>query len=299
MSPQLAAVAAKAIARERADRFATAAEFAKALGATTGETGVTTGIAVPARRPRLGLLVGVAAVLLAAMAGFLWRRSHAAPSGDRTIAVLPFENEGAGEDDYFADGVTDEVRTKLAGIPGLQVTARSSVAQYKKPQKTPREIGRELQVRYLLTGTVRWSKGGGSSRVRVNPELIDVSSSASRWTETFEADLSDVFKVQSDIAGKVAQALDVALGAGTEQRLAERPTRNLDAYDAFLKGEEISERLGNVDEMVLRKALVHYERAVTLDSTFAKAWASLSMAYTELVARQPERWRAMSWHEAP
>jgi tetratricopeptide (TPR) repeat protein len=121
----------------------------------------------------------------------------------------------------------------------------------------------------------------------VNPELIDVESSASKWSQTFEAGISDVFQVQSDIAGRVAQALDVALGAGTEQRLAARPTRNLDAYDAFLKGEEITDRLGKIDESVLRQALVYYQRAVSLDSTFAKAWSSMAVSYTELVRSNP------------
>jgi serine/threonine-protein kinase len=287
-SSALTAVVARAIAREPRDRFATAADFAKALPSNTGETEATAFVQTRPRPRRFTALLSGVAVVGIALAALLWSRNHASATKVQRIAVLPFENEGSAEDEYFADGVTDEVRTKLASIPGIEVTARNSVAQYKKPQKSPREIGRELQVRYLLTGTVRWSKTSGSaSRVRVNPELIDVESSASKWSQTFEAGLSDVFQVQSDIAGRVAQALDVALGAGTEQRLAARPTRNLDAYDAFLKGEEITDRLGKIDESVLRQALVYYQRAVSLDSTFAKAWSSMAVSYTELVRSNP------------
>ena len=297
VSPQLAGVVSKAMARTAADRFATAAEFARALGATSGEVPVTgsipslaaTGTGPAMRRaPRLAGIAVVAAVLVAVVGGLLLTRSRGSDSGVRRVAVLPFENEGAAEDAYFADGVADEVRTKLAGIPGIQVTARTSANQYKNSTKSPKDIGRELEVEYLLTGTVRWSKTGGTgSRVRVSPELIDVSNASSKWAQAFEADLSDVFKVQSDIAGQVARALDVALGSGTQQRLVERPTQNLDAYDAFLKGEKLTESLGIVDEKPLRESLVHYERAVALDSTFAKAWSAVAQVQVELNRSNP------------
>ena len=203
------------------------------------------------------------------------------------MAVLPFENLGAPEDDYFADGIADAVRGKLTSVPGLEVIARGSSTPYKKTTKTPQQIARELDAHYLLTATVRWQKGGGSNRVQVSPELVEIRASgapASKWQQPFDAAITDVFQVQSDIATKVAQALGGALGAGEEKRLAEKPTQNLAAYDAYLKGEEASNSLAAIDPPSLRKALGFYEQAVALDPGFAQAWARVSYANSLLYA---------------
>jgi TolB-like protein/Flp pilus assembly protein TadD len=293
VSPALQSTVSKALARTPADRFSTAAEFAKALGSTSGEVAVTgavtsaTPAAAPSRRWTRIVIPAAIAAFAAAFAGGYFLR-HSGGGGAKRIAVLPFENQGAAEDDYFADGVTDEVRSKLAGIPGLQVTARGSTSQYKKSAKTPKEIGRELEVDYLLTGTVRWSKGGGStSRVRVNPELIQVSNASEKWAAPFEAELSDVFQVQSDIAGKVASALDLALGAGDQERLAARPTRNIEAYDAFLKGEQATQGLAVTDAPHLREGLAWYQKAAELDTTFVDARAHVARTLSSLYTNGP------------
>ena len=201
----------------------------------------------------------------------------------KRLAVLPFENLGAPEDDYFADGIADEIRGKLTSLPGVVVIARGSSTPYKKTTKTPRRIAEELNVSYLLTATVRWEKVGGRSRVHVSPELVDVTrpdAPTSKWQQPFDAALTDVFQVQSDIATRVAQALGVALKAGEEKRLAEKPTQNLAAYDAFLRGEEASRGLAAADPSSLRRAIVHYEQAVALDPGFAQAWTQLSRAHS-------------------
>ena len=199
---------------------------------------------------------------------WLRTRPEAGTAGPKRLAVLPFENLGRPEDGYFADGVTDEVRGKLAALPGLEVIARTSSVQYKETTKSPQQIGRELGVDYLLTGTVRWEKdAGGPSRVRVSPELVQVSTASTKWQAPFEAPLTDVFRVQADVAARVAEALGVALGAGERERLAERPTENLAAYDAFLKGEEATGGLA-LDLAAYRRAIDYYERAVALDSNF-------------------------------
>jgi len=289
---------AKALAKSPADRFASAGEFGKALreglssGRTTDPTHPVAAATVPggaAASPparRSGLRFPVTAALAV---GFLiglgvlfgWLRSHRGTDesdsgGTKRLAVLPFENLGRPEDDYFADGVTDEIRGKLSTLPGLQVTARSSSSQYKRTEKPPPEIGRELGVDYLLTGTVRWEKGSGGNRVRVSPELIRVSTGASRWQQPFDAALSDVFQVQADIAGRVAEALNLALEAPKQQQLAERPTTSLAAYDAFLKGEEAAQGIWGVNPGELRRAAQYFEQAVALDSSFVLAWAQLS-----------------------
>jgi tetratricopeptide (TPR) repeat protein len=158
------------------------------------------------------------------------------------------------------------------------VTARSSSNEYKKSRKSPQEIGRDLGVDYLLTGTVRWEKAAAGNHVRVSPELIQVSTGSTKWQEPFDAALTDVFKVQAEMAGQVAQALDLALGAPQKTALAARPTGNAAAYDAYLKGEAVSQNLGNGDPLQLRTAVGYYEQAVALDSGFADAWAQLSRA---------------------
>ena len=269
------------VARSAADR----PESAKAVATTLEEITASgaTGSVVAARSPagsRRAIWIGLAAalVLVAAGGAFAWRRMHATREGGFRIAVLPFENEGTAADDYFADGMTDEVRSRLSAVPGLQVTARTSTRQYKKTSKDPHDIGRELSVDYLLTGTVRWSKGNGPDRVRVTPELVQVSNSQSKWSVAFDTVMSDVFAVQAAIASHVAQNLTGALAAPTQQRLAARPTQNLQAYDEFLKGEQITANVGTGDSKVLNAGIPHYERAVQLDSNFLEAWSQLSRA---------------------
>ena len=287
-------VVAKAMAKLPADRFASAAEFTRALVAAAPEGRLTeetapAGATAARRRLRvplsaalvLGFLIGVGAL-------FAWRATlRGAPDdgGTKVIAVLPFENQGAAEDEYFADGLTDEIRGKLAGITGLQVIASGSADQYKKTDKPPSQIAQELGARYLLTGRVRWEKGG-QNRVRVSPELILISGNRTPttvWQQPFDASLTDVFQVQADIAARVAQALDVALGANERRELGERPTSNLAAYDAYLKAEE-SDAIAGGDPIDLRRAIQYYEQAIALDSTFAVAYARLAQAQALLYA---------------
>ena len=155
--------------------------------------------------------------------------------------MLPFENVGDSANAYLADGITNELRGKLSELAHLQVIASGSSNQYRRTTKPPQDIARELGADYLLTATVQWEKlPDGSSRVRVSPELVDVTpghAPRTKWQQPFDAAITDVFQVQADIAGQVASALNVALGAGQKQTLTARPTENLAAYDAFLKGE--------------------------------------------------------------
>ena len=296
----------RALAPIAADRFATAAEFARALQpAVTPAQAAPTAVATPVVRPpspatpssprvtRARLPVTAIALGLGFLIGlgvlFAWRRTHAAVSesaGPKVLAVLPFENLGDSADAYFADGVANEVRTKLAKISGLEVIARGSSNQYRHTAKSPQAIARELGADYLLTATVQWEKvPGGASRVRVSPELVDVGpghAPSTRWGEQFDAALTDVFQVQADIAGKVASALDVALGDSARHELAARPTANPAAYDAYLKGEAASQGMAVGDLPSLRRAIGFYEQAVALDSAFVPAWAQLARAHAGL-----------------
>ena len=288
----------RALARTPADRFANAAEFGAAL--ETGYTVETTAAVTPAatrtgplparaRRPPVAALALVLGLLIGAGVLFAWRRGHPG-AGDngvgRVVAVLPFENLGDSADAYFSDGVADEVRTKLTQVSGLVVIARGSSLQYRGTKKRPAEIARELGADYLLTGTVRWEKAAGSaSRVRVSPELVEVhpgESERTRWGQQFDASMTNVFEVQADIATKVADALGVALADSVQAGLEARPTANLEAYDAFLKGEAASASMSATDLQSVTRALPYYERAVALDSSFLPAWAQLAQAYAAL-----------------
>ena len=272
----------RALALEPGDRFGSVAEFARALESRSG------GASRRRWRPALLAAAGVAALLIAG-GMFAWRQAGPAvtvarPAVLKVLAVLPFENRGDTSGVYFADGVTDEVRTKLAQVGGLEVIARSSSNEYRGSGKSPEEIARELGADYLLTGTVSWEKPpGGGSRVRVTPELVEIRPGAAprtRWGHPFEAALTDVFAVQADMAGQVAQALDLALGADARERLAARPTRNLEAYTAYLRGTEL--RSGEYSPETLRAAVAEFERAVALDPRFAAAWAELGLAQLDV-----------------
>jgi TolB-like protein/cytochrome c-type biogenesis protein CcmH/NrfG len=277
--------------KDRDNRFQTAKDVAFALSEASGSTMTVTSGAqagVPAAGKSRALVAAVVIAVLALAGVLLLKRSPRGggeAGGVKRVAVLPFENLGAPEDDYFADGIADEVRGKLTSMPGLQVIARGSSTPYKKTTKAPKQIAEELNASYLLTATLRWEKSGGASRVHVSPELVDVTrpdAPTSKWQQPFDASLTDVFQVQSEIASKVALALGVALGAGEEKRLSEKPTENLAAYDAFLKGEEASEGMAAANPASLRKALTFYEKAIALDPVFVQAWARVSMCNTAL-----------------
>jgi TolB-like protein/tetratricopeptide (TPR) repeat protein len=295
--PALERVVLHCLEKKPEKRFQSARDVAFALEeAAIWTTTAEAQAAPPAARNRL-VPMAVLAVLLLVVAG-LWilaRRPHPGAAGAaRRVAVLPFENQGSPEDDYFADGMSDEVRAKLTTVPGLQVIARGSSIPYKRTTKTPKQIAQELDAAYLLTATVRWEKGGGTSRVHVTPELVEVSGTgapASKWQQPFDAALTDVFQVQSEIAAKVSQALGVVLAVKEETRLSERPTENLAAYDAYLKGEEASGGMSATSPASLHKALGFYDEAVRLDPNFVPALARVSMVNTMLfylTAQSPE-----------
>ncbi|MGE5230523.1 MAG: protein kinase domain-containing protein, partial [Deltaproteobacteria bacterium] len=279
----------RALAPVAADRFAMTVEFAEALQAPAAptQTAVVTAASGPAaagarRRPVAATALGLG-FLLGLGVFFAWRRGHLGADESATpkvLAVLPFENLGDSADAYFADGVTEEVRGKLSRVAGLEVIARGSSNEYRHTSKRPQEIARELGADYLLTATVRWVKAaGGASRVRVTPELVDARPGRvprTRWQEPFDAALTDVFRVQGDIAGRVVGALDVALGDSARYELAARPTTSLAAYDAFLRGEQLVVTQGKTDLLSARAAAKAYGEAVRLDPTFALAWARLS-----------------------
>jgi TolB-like protein/tetratricopeptide (TPR) repeat protein len=294
ISPGLDHIVRHCLEKDRENRFQTAKDVAFALSEASDASAITaaTGehfVAPPRKRGTVLVAAAALVVVLAAIGFVVLRRGRGAvaPGQEKRLAVLPFENLGAPEDDYFADGIADAVRGKLTSIPGIQVIARASSTPYKKTKKTPAQIGEELKAGYLLTATVRWQKSGGASRVLVTPELVDVSvpdSPTSKWQQPFDAALTDVFGVQSEIASNVADSLGVVLGATAEKKLSEKPTANVAAYDSYLKGEQETSAMSANDPPHLRKGLGYYEAAVALDPAFAQGWARVSVANSLLYA---------------
>ena len=223
--------------------------------------------------------VGIAVLLV----GFFFQnsiRSLFAHDEKKVIVVLPFENLGPNDKDFFVDGMTDEVTSRLSGLSGLKVIARSSAVQYKKTAKTLKQIGDELGVNYILQGTVRWETVDGQTHVRVNPTLIKVEDETQAWSESMESVLSSAFKLQSDIASRVASAMDVALATTEQKSLETSLTENAEAYDYYLKAIEYSDR--SVSKSDQEIAIQLLDRAIRLDPKFAAAYAKLAKIHASI-----------------
>jgi serine/threonine protein kinase/tetratricopeptide (TPR) repeat protein len=229
-------------------------------------------------------LAGLSIALVLVVGVFLFKdlitSSIAGNNDKKIIVVLPFENLGSNDKDYFVDGMTDEITSRLSGLSGLKVIARSSAVQYKGTTKTLKQIGAELGVNYVLQGTVRWEAAGGQTNVRVNPTLIRVDDGTQAWSESMESVLSSAFKLQSDIASRVAGAMDIAL-ATTEQKLLETSlTENSEAYDYYLQAIEYSNR--SVSKSDQEIAIQLLDRAIRLDPSFAAAFAKLAKIHASV-----------------
>jgi serine/threonine protein kinase/tetratricopeptide (TPR) repeat protein len=198
----------------------------------------------------------------------------------KMLVVLPFENLGSPEDEYFANGTTDAITARLASLSGLGVISRQSSMQYKKTTKTVRQIGEELGVDYILEGTVQRERPGDpASRVRVIPQLIRVADDIHIWADTYDENMTEVFRVQSDIAERVVTQLDISLLEPERRAIEKRPTENLAAYENYLRGKDYMYSL-DVSEVEMSVSLL--QKAVSLDPKFAEAWACLAIAHRDL-----------------
>jgi TolB-like protein/class 3 adenylate cyclase/Flp pilus assembly protein TadD len=187
---------------------------------------------------------------------------------EKSIAVLPFENRSEEKANaYFADGIQDEILTRLSKIADLKVISRTSTRHYKTAPENLAEIAKQLGVAHILEGSVQ--KSGDA--VRVNVQLIKAANDSHLWAETYDRKLTDIFSVESEIAKGIAESLQAKLTDREEQALAVKPTSNPDAYDAYLRGLAFDARLNEP-----KKIIDSYERAVQLDPNFAIAWARLS-----------------------
>jgi TolB-like protein/Tfp pilus assembly protein PilF len=199
-------------------------------------------------------------------------------SAAKSIAVLPFENLSEDKSNaYFADGMQDEIITRLARIGELKVISRSSTLPYRSKAENVAEIARQLGVAHLVEGSVQ--KAGG--RIRLNVQLIDAQNDEHLWAELYDRDLTDIFAVQSELATRIAASLQTTLNGSERKAVAREPTTNLKAYDAYLRGLDLFSRPGQTEEN-LRKAATSFEEATKLDPQFALSWAASAQANASL-----------------
>jgi serine/threonine protein kinase/Flp pilus assembly protein TadD len=187
-----------------------------------------------------------------------------------SVAVLYFENlSGVKEDEYFRDGITEDIITELSKIRGLNVFSRHPVLAFRDKSATPVQIGQQLRAAYVLTGSLRRA----GSRVRINAQLIDTQTEFPIWSERFDSELEDVFQIQDEIAQKIAGALQLTLTPQEQAEIKAKPTENLQAYDLYLRGKSYARRLTRQD---LEFALQMFENAVAQDEKFALGYAAIA-----------------------
>jgi TolB-like protein/Tfp pilus assembly protein PilF/predicted Ser/Thr protein kinase len=199
---------------------------------------------------------------------------------DKSIAVLPFDNlSGDSNNAYFAEGIQEEILTRLGKIADLKVISRTSTQRYQSKPRDLSEIAKQLGVANILEGSVQRA----ADQVRVNVQLINAQTDSHLWADTYDRKLTDIFGVESEIAKRIAESLQAKLTGREEQALAVKPTKNPEAYDAYLRGLAFERRDGYVNDILI-KAIGFYEKAVELDPDFATAWARLSRADARLFA---------------
>ena len=313
LSPELQRIVSKALERDKEDRYQHADEMLADLRrerksleyartgsvvqqpssgipedvGTAGSSGATAGRRAGKFKGRALIITGSLLILIAGAIYLYFSRTpqngKMAGATLNKIAVLPFENFGPANEEYFVDGLTDEIRTKLSGLSGLAVIARASSVQYKKTTKSIAEIGNELNVGYLLQGTVRWEEDdslhAGAKRLLVNPSLVRITDGTQVWSQSFEGKLSGVFEIQSDIAQQVARSLELALNPVEQHNIESRPTNNSEAYDYYLRGQQESEIPSPPN---MKQAVAMFRKATDLDPNFAGAYACMCRVYAFL-----------------
>ena len=274
---RLNAIILKACDNDVRKRYRTASEISDDL--------TKLGLVIPAHKTGRKLRRPVtvfSAVLLCALTlalTFYWLRSpRTSPSPEKSIAVLPFENLSPNpEDAYFAEGIQEELLTRLAKISDLKVISRTSTQRYRSKPANLSQIARQLGVENIVEGSVQKV----ANQVRVNAQLINARSDSHLWAESYDRELTDVFGVESEIAKGIAESLQAKLTNQDVQTLTAKPTNKPEAYDAYLQGLAFQERIGQSTHLAL-KAIGCFERAVQFDSNFALAWARLSRAHSYL-----------------
>jgi TolB-like protein/DNA-binding winged helix-turn-helix (wHTH) protein/Tfp pilus assembly protein PilF len=239
-------------------------------------------IELPPSKHRKLKLVTIGMLLLITLA--VWQRIEDPPLNQEqlenttifeqpSIAVLPFLNVSGPVQEYFSDGITEDLITDLSKVQGLNVVARNSVFTYKGSSDNEQTIGRELGVRYVLKGSIQKSM----NRMRINVQLTNVADGRNLWAERYDRELGDVFQIQDELAARIVSAMQIELAPADQQRLSRNYIASIEAYNEFLKGLDQYGRR-SPDSSLLAKA--HFRKAIELDPGFARAYAGLALAYS-------------------
>jgi serine/threonine protein kinase/Tfp pilus assembly protein PilF len=220
------------------------------------------------------LLAGVSAfIIITLIFIYIIFLSKPAPLESKSIAVLPFKNMSEDkQNEYFCDGITEDIITQLSKITDLKVTSRTSVFYFKNKEKKIKDIANELGVTTILEGSVRQTKG----KVRITAQLINARTDGHLWAETYDREMKDIFDIQSDVASQIAKTLKVKLLTATSKRIYQKPTENIEAYKLYLRGRFHWNRRTPQD---LEKAIAYFEKAVEMDPEYALGYAGLAMTY--------------------
>ena len=285
--PGIAEMVMRSLEKKPADRPQSAAEIvsvfdAVSTGAPSGPT-IATLASAAAQRParRFAWPWAVAAIALVAVAALVWpalsKSSNGRADDFNSVAVLPLKNLGGNQaDEYFSDGMTDELANALGKLPGLKVASRTSAYAFKGTNASVGEIGKKLNVQTVLEGTVKRD----GSRLRVSAQLTDVADGLSLWSNTYDAEAQDVFTVQDEIAKKIAEALKVRLGSRAQTFSSNaRGTEDLVAWNHFARARYHLNARGADN---LRLAVAYFDSAIAKDPRFARAYAGSATAYALL-----------------
>ena len=286
LPPALSSLVMRCLEKRPSDRPQTAADVLQELDAIVTPTGGTQATLVAPPAPSKGVprafSIATAVIVVAIAAFLLYQRGGFTRSASSTelnsVAVLPMVNVGGDSaNDYFSDGMTDELTNALGKLPGLRVASRTSAYAFKRrTDADAAQIGKALHVQALLEGTVRRA----GDRLRVTAQLTNVSDGLAFWSDTYERDAKDVFRVQDDIARSIANALKLKLGTpAATVSSSSRGTENLQAYDLYLRGLYFWNRRG-ADNLL--RAISYFEQAVAADKNFGRAYAAMASAYALL-----------------
>jgi serine/threonine protein kinase/Flp pilus assembly protein TadD len=279
----------RCLAKEAGERYDSTRDLGKELEncrdhlADIG-AGVSAPLVAAGARPPRGLVIAAIAgvALVAILAVLIARRKSAVSHGSSTspqggplrIVVLPFENLGSPDDSYFASGMTEEITSRLANVRILAVISRTTATEYNRKGKTVEQIGKDLGVSHVLEGSVRWDRsGGGPGRVRITPQLIRVSDDTHLWSERYDRQLADIFAIQGDVAEGVVRALNLTLAPVESSAMRQLPTKDLEAYDLYLRALELEKRL---KPNAITEQIQLTSAAVERDPQFAEALALLA-----------------------
>ena len=266
---ELQRVIDKALAKEREKRYQHVDEMEADLRSVIPT--LSSNIKSVTRRSKVLWVVAASVIAIAVLSiYFFYPKSGPTSANSKTIAVLPFNNmNGNQEDEYFSDGIMEDILTQLSKIADLNVISRTTMMQYKSTKKSLKEIGKELNAGVVLEGSVRHS----GNRIRISSQLIDAEADRHIWAETYDREMKDVFVIQSDVAKQIAAALQARLSPGEKERIEKKQTENTEAYQIYLKGRFYWNKRTAVD---MQKAIEYFNQAIEKDPHYALAYAGLA-----------------------